>query len=123
VCAAVARTFLTFRETRQLAETRRQALTDELTGLPNRRALLRRLEAQTRAKRKTALLLIDLDHFKELNDTLGHHVGDRLLAQIGPRLGEVLGPDDVLARLGGDEFAVIQGAGGARQPAGAANLA
>src|SRR5690606_2016035 len=56
----------------------------------------------------SALLLIDLDHFKDINDTLGHHVGDRLLKMIGPRLAQELqGEEFTLARLGGDEFAVF----------------
>jgi diguanylate cyclase (GGDEF)-like protein len=60
-----------------------------------------------RRRDAASLLLLDLDHFKELNDTLGHAAGDELLRRIGPRLRTVLGPDDVLARLGGDEFGVI----------------
>ncbi len=109
--AAMARTGLTLRELRLFAETRRQATTDELTGLPNRRWFDRRLrEAIAEARltgRSLALMVIDLDHFKELNDTLGHHAGDRVLAQLGPRIrAELRGSDDV-ARLGGDEFAVL----------------
>jgi diguanylate cyclase (GGDEF)-like protein len=87
------------------------ALHDALTGLPNRTLLADRFEqalrAGERASSTTALLLIDLDRFKEVNDTLGHHVGDQLLAQIGPRLAEVLRSADTVARLGGDEFAVL----------------
>ncbi len=108
---AMARTMLTVRELRQFAETRRQATTDELTGLPNRRWFDRRLRSKIALARETgetlALLVIDLDHFKELNDTLGHHAGDRVLAQLGPRIGSVLRADDDVARLGGDEFAVL----------------
>jgi diguanylate cyclase len=107
VIASIARTALTFREVSQLGETRRQALTDELTGLPNRRALNRRLDEAIAASRATALLLIDLDGFKELNDALGHHVGDELLQQLGERLSRGLRDADFLARLGGDEFAVL----------------
>ena len=51
--------------------------------------------------------MVDLDRFKELNDTLGHHAGDRLLAQLGPRLQEVVGDAGLVARLGGDEFALL----------------
>jgi diguanylate cyclase (GGDEF)-like protein len=89
-----------------------QAQHDSLTGLPNRDLLSQRLaEALTAAAprgRKTGLLLIDLDKFKEVNDTLGHACGDQLLAQIGPRLitGALRG-NDTVARLSGDEFAVL----------------
>ena len=86
----------------------RQAITDDLTGLGNRRHLLARLDdAISDTDHEVALLLIDLDGFKELNDTLGHHAGDQVLRQIGPRLQEALRPGDTLARLGGDEFAVV----------------
>jgi diguanylate cyclase (GGDEF)-like protein len=95
----------------RLRESRDQALTDDLTGLSNRRHLVDRLEAaiqQCREQnRELALLLVDLDGFKELNDTLGHHAGDQVLRQIGPRLSRLLRADDTLARLGGDEFAVV----------------
>jgi diguanylate cyclase (GGDEF)-like protein len=107
VTAAVVRTVLTFRDTRRLTESRRLALIDELTGLPNRRALLQRVEHAVATGEPVALLLLDLDHFKELNDTLGHHVGDALLRQVGARVRDVLRGGDVLARLGGDEFAVV----------------
>ena len=94
-----------------LRESRHQALTDELTGLGNRRHLVDRLEAAIATcreqDRELALLLVDLDGFKELNDTLGHHAGDQVLRQIGPRLSGLLRADDTLARLGGDEFAVV----------------
>jgi diguanylate cyclase len=99
----------------QLDHQRKQAvhdaLHDALTGLPNRSLLADRFDQALRAGKRngstTALLLIDLDRFKEVNDTLGHHVGDQLLAQIGPRLSEALGDADTVARLGGDEFAVL----------------
>lgn len=109
--ASMARTTLTFAEVGRLAEVRHLAATDALTGLPNRRDFDQRLRtalARTRATgERLALLVIDLDRFKELNDALGHHAGDLVLAQIGTRLRTVLRGDDELARLGGDEFAVL----------------
>ncbi|RBY85492.1 bifunctional diguanylate cyclase/phosphodiesterase [Blastococcus sp. TF02A-30] len=110
VLAAIARTAVTFGEVRAFNEVRQQARTDELTGLANRRALLDRAErvlAVADARRPAALLLLDLDGFKEVNDSLGHTAGDQLLAQIGPRLEPALRPGELLARLGGDEFAVL----------------
>jgi diguanylate cyclase (GGDEF)-like protein len=95
----------------RLRDTEQRAITDELTGLANRRHLMDRLRAQIAAGGASgsslALLLIDLDGFKELNDTLGHHAGDEVLRQIGPRLAGLLRSEDTLARLGGDEFAVV----------------
>jgi diguanylate cyclase len=109
--AAFARTSLAFRDVRALAETRRQALTDDLTSMPNRRDFLRRLRdgivACVASETSMALLIVDLDHFKELNDTLGHDAGDHLLRQVGERLCEVLRAGDTAARLGGDEFGVL----------------
>ncbi len=109
--AAFARIALTFRDVRALAETRRQALTDDLTSMPNRRHFLRCVRDGIIASRATgesvALLIVDLDHFKELNDTLGHDAGDQLLRQVGERLHEVLRVSDTAARLGGDEFGVL----------------
>jgi diguanylate cyclase (GGDEF)-like protein len=88
-----------------------QALHDQLTGLPNRTLLLRRTaDALTQAGRtgaKCGFLLLDLDRFKEVNDTLGHPLGDRLLQVIAYRLARSVRPGDVVARLGGDEFAVL----------------
>lgn len=85
---------------------------DSLTHLPNRRLLYRRFDewaaAHTPAEHDIALMLMDLDRFKEINDTLGHHAGDLLLQQIGPRLREHLqGRRYEVCRLGGDEFAVL----------------
>ncbi len=99
-------------ELRALAAQREHdALHDPLTGLANRRKLFARLDESTTAARaaktKLALLLIDLDHFKELNDTLGHQAGDRLLREIGPRLEACAPGASLVARVGGDEFAVL----------------
>ncbi len=88
-----------------------QAQHDGLTSLPNRSLLLERLEAALQHARSRhtslALFIMDLDRFKEVNDTLGHQVGDRLLQQVGRRLESVLSETDTVARLGGDEFAVL----------------
>ena len=84
---------------------------DALTGLPNRTLLAARCEHALRADRRTrtctGLLLIDLDRFKEINDTFGHDYGDQLLSQVGPRLAGAVRHGDIVARLGGDEFAVL----------------
>lgn len=87
------------------------AFYDALTSLPNRRLLLERLEQAFslagRGSAQGAVLFIDLDHFKDLNDTLGHAVGDELLSQVASRLTEQLRKSDTLARFGGDEFVVL----------------
>jgi diguanylate cyclase len=113
ISGVVVRTTLTFREVAALAETRRAARTDDLTGLSNRRDFYRRVTAATAAARAPcAVLLIDLDRFKEVNDSLGHQAGDQLLMQVGRRLSDQVRSTDTVARLGGDEFAVLlQGAG------------
>ena len=87
------------------------ATTDELTGLANRKEFSDRIDAAiAELKDQTALfgvMLIDLDHFKDINDTLGHQYGDDLLADLGPRLAKRVGEGGLVARLGGDEFAVL----------------
>jgi len=93
------------------ALTLRLAQTDSLTGLMNRGAftsgLCERLEEARAHGGSVALIVIDLDRFKTLNDTLGHHAGDLLLAELGQRLREEAKPGDMAARLGGDEFALV----------------
>ena len=93
------------------AENEYQATHDTLTGMPNRTLFHLRLvdaiEAAERRGGQMAVMLMDLDHFKEINDTLGHHFGDLLLKELGPRLATVLRGDDVMARLGGDEFGIL----------------
>jgi diguanylate cyclase (GGDEF)-like protein/PAS domain S-box-containing protein len=106
------------------AEIQRLAYYDELTGLPNRRLLVDRLEraAQLCARegKHGALLFLDLDNFKSINDTKGHDWGDRLLVQVGARIGASVRATDTVARLGGDEFvAVLQGLNGDPQTAAA----
>jgi diguanylate cyclase (GGDEF)-like protein len=80
---------------------------DSLTGLANRALFQRQLEQVLARRERTAVLLMDLDRFKEVNDTLGHHHGDLLIQQIATRLRAQLRAPDLLARLGGDEFAVL----------------
>ena len=93
------------------AEREQQALHDSLTGLPNRALLqdrvARLLLDRAHAGDSLAVMLLDLDHFKEINDTLGHHVGDLLIREVGSRLKEAVREGDTVARLGGDEFAVL----------------
>ncbi|WP_087748079.1 MULTISPECIES: EAL domain-containing protein [unclassified Acidovorax] len=93
------------------AEIQRLVFYDELTALPNRRLLLDRLEHATlgcvREACHGALLFLDLDNFKAINDTLGHEMGDRLLVQVAARLRSCVRAMDTVARLGGDEFVVI----------------
>jgi diguanylate cyclase (GGDEF)-like protein len=87
------------------------AFTDELTGLPNRRLLIDRmnhaLASSARSQREGALLFIDLDNFKTINDTLGHDIGDQLLKQVTQRLVACVREGDTVARIGGDEFVVL----------------
>jgi diguanylate cyclase (GGDEF)-like protein len=106
---------LSVRGLRTLTEKRhRQAITDELTGLGNRRQLFNLLDAffadyadPETVDRTLSLLYVDLDHFKEINDSFGHAAGDELLRQLGPRLISRLRASDVLVRVGGDELAVL----------------
>ena len=96
---------------RSLEQIHLLAFYDTLTGLPNRRLLIDRLQhalaQRARNEKEGALLFIDLDNFKDLNDTLGHDMGDRLLQQVAQRLLDHVREQDTLARLGGDEFVLM----------------
>ena len=96
---------------KRLEQLTRQAFRDALTGLPNRALFMDRLShGLTRARRRhehVAVLFLDLDRFKVINDTLGHTVGDQLLVEVSNRLGSSLRPGDTVARLGGDEFGLL----------------
>ncbi len=103
------------RQTQLLRESegrfRTQAQQDALTGVASRSYLLEQLEEAVRVARQTGgligLLMLDLDHFKEINDTLGHHAGDQLLCIVANRIRSVVRRSDVVARMGGDEFVVL----------------
>ncbi|GGQ77063.1 GGDEF domain-containing protein [Couchioplanes azureus] len=89
---------------------RQLAITDELTGLHTRRFLQERLEApppRPRRDGETGLLIVDVDHFKQVNDTYGHPAGDRVLIEVARRLEQACRRDDVIARFGGEEFAIL----------------
>jgi diguanylate cyclase (GGDEF)-like protein/PAS domain S-box-containing protein len=115
---------ITTQKTTEAALTR-LALQDPLTSLPNRALFLDRLalalRRQERDGRMVAVLFVDLDRFKAVNDTLGHFAGDQLLVAVANRLGRILRPGDTIARLGGDEFAVV--CEGLEDPSGAEEIA
>jgi diguanylate cyclase (GGDEF)-like protein len=107
---AIIRMAHSYGQLRTLAESRREARTDELTGLPNRRLFYEtvgRCFEGGSGREQLAVLMVDLDRFKEINDSLGHHVGDDILRQLGPRLAGVVGGAGTVARLGGDEFGLL----------------
>ncbi len=110
--AAMANTLgLALGRRRTEASARHQALHDELSGLPNRTLFVDRLtQAVARMERSThriAVLFLDIDQFKVINDSLGHSVGDRVICEIAGRLGQAIRPSDTVARFGGDEFTVL----------------
>jgi diguanylate cyclase (GGDEF)-like protein/PAS domain S-box-containing protein len=96
---------------RMQEDMRRKAMYDTLTGLPNRAMFMESLErAMRKARRRStrfSVLFIDLDRFKEVNDTMGHHAGDDLLQTVAQRLGTAIRQSDLVARLGGDEFVIL----------------
>ncbi len=107
---------VTFRDVSSMAQLHQHAMTDELTGLPNRRALATALTAASfertpemngHSRSRLGLVLLDVDQFGEINDSLGRPVGDELLRRIANRLSETIRPEDLLARTGADEFAVL----------------
>jgi diguanylate cyclase (GGDEF)-like protein len=102
---------VTIRLRRQMEEIRHRALFDQLTGLPNRNLFRDRVEQAILAARRdhgsAAVMFLDIDHFKEINDTLGHEAGDALLQAVGTRLRDEMRASETLARLGGDEFAIL----------------
>jgi diguanylate cyclase (GGDEF)-like protein len=106
----------------QIEHNKHLALHDELTGLPNRRLfedrLVGALERARRSGTQTALLLVDLDHFKQVNDTVGHHIGDLLLRRVGQIFNERVRRSDTVARTGGDEFSIILESPTSREIAG-----
>ena len=99
------------RRTESDLDLQRQATTDPLTGVANRTVLMDRLHQALRRLDRggnfVAVLFLDLDRFKRINDTIGHHMGDAVLLQLAERLRRFLRPQDTLARVGGDEFAVV----------------
>ncbi|BCJ47676.1 hypothetical protein GCM10010168_20350 [Actinoplanes ianthinogenes] len=115
IAAAIVRMLLTVRAVEALSDARRQARTDDLTELPNRRLFQETLDAELHLRdpcAPMAVAIVDLDRFKEINDSFGHHLGDKLLQLVAARLGEALGDNGMLARLGGDEFGVLLPAAG-----------
>ena len=123
--AAGVRLLLSVESLRRLTEERHeQAVTDHLTGLGNRRRLATALDrffasdpARDGGTHGLAFLFVDLDRFKEVNDSFGHSAGDQLLTQIGPRIERCLESSDLLVRIGGDEFAVVLFAAGVERAA------
>ncbi len=108
-------------ENRLANELHRLAYTDELTGLPNRARLLEDLEECLDSSHTPAVLFCDLDHFKVVNDSLGHHAGDLLLSAIADRISSLQqSTDSLFARLGGDEFVVLLGQGSWKRATAAA---
>jgi diguanylate cyclase (GGDEF)-like protein len=98
---------VTKRIRRQMEEIERRALYDDLTGLPNRTHFRDRIEQAIAPEGSAAVMLLDVDRFREVNDALGHETGDRLLQEVATRLGGLVRAGETLARLGGDEFGIL----------------
>ena len=109
LAAVSARMGLALRDANRAAEAFALSQTDDLTKLPNRRAVRTRIEQRIADGRPLGLMLLDLDGFKEINDALGHHAGDVVLKFVAVRLRESVSADVMVARLGGDEFAILLG--------------
>ena len=107
LCAAGGRMGLALRAAQRTTEAIELSLSDDLTVLPNRRAVLALLDARLSADAPVSLMILDLDGFKEVNDTLGHGAGDSVLRTVAARMREALEPKVMIARLGGDEFAAV----------------
>jgi diguanylate cyclase len=107
VIGASVRVLQLVRDLAHLTRTRHQAMTDELTGIPNRRALLMAIDDALPSAHAASLLIVDLDRFKEINDRYGHAAGDRLLRHTAQAFAAQLPAGAFLSRLGGDEFAVL----------------
>ena len=105
--ATGARLAIALRDSQHASAALQLAQTDDLTGLPNRRAVLKVLDDAITEEERTGLMLLDLDGFKEVNDTLGHSAGDTLLELVALRMRDSLPQEYLLARIGGDEFAIV----------------
>ena len=106
LAAAGGRMLVAVRDAQRAAQAVALSLSDDLTGLPNRRAVYDRLDQRMSTDRPHSLMLMDLDGFKDINDTLGHSAGDAVLRELASRAGS-LPPGVMVARLGGDEFAIL----------------
>jgi diguanylate cyclase (GGDEF)-like protein len=104
-CAALLTIALDLRDQEQ--RLKREARSDRLTGMPNRSSFIASLQAAIERDRPAVVLFLDLDGFKRVNDSLGHHIGDRLLVSVSDRLRQCLRAEDVAGRFGGDEFLVL----------------
>lgn len=112
IATVLARVGLTVRELRRATDAFRQARTDEMTGLLNRRGFAEELDRRLAQDAPLLVMLIDLNGFKEINDSLGHQAGDQLLVVVAQRFARAIPPNGLLARLGGDEFGVAVNAAG-----------